>query len=153
MKKINLTLIASIICLYAAAQDSYTEIVRSTIKTEKKALIAEVLQLSDAESQVFWPVYNEYEEKLYEINTSYFDVIQEFADHYENMSDDKAKEIINKADQVKMQKAKLEKAYTKKFLKVLPPKKALRYLQASNKIDVLIDAHLAGEIPLLEDID
>lgn len=153
MKKFNLTFLLSFVAIALYAQDSYMEIVRSTIKTEKKALIAEVMQLSDAESSVFWPVYNEYEDKLYILNTDYFNVVKDFADNFDNMSAEKATDIILKANKFSTNEAKLEKTYLKKMMKVISPQKTLRYFQASNKIQVMIDAQLAAEIPLLESIE
>jgi len=153
MKKVTLTLLTYIFAATVFAQNSYLEIVRSTIKTEKKALIAEVMQLSDAESSLFWPVYNEFEEKYYKLNSEYYTLIQEFASNFENMSAEKSTEILLKANKSHLDKAKLEKAYIKKMTKVLSPQKALRFFQASNKISLMIDAALASEIPLLESIE
>lgn len=153
MKKNLLTLLFSIFAIALYAQDSYMEIVRSTIKTEKKALIAEVMQLTDAESSGFWEIYNEFDEKMYKINTSYFTIVQDFADNFEKMSADKATDIINKANKINMERVKLEKTYLKKMMKVISPQKTLRFYQASNKIEIMIDAQLAAEIPLLESIE
>lgn len=153
MKKINLTLLLSFFAIALYAQDSYMEIVRSTIKTEKKALIAEVMEFTDEESLAFWPVYNEFDEKLYKINTGYYTIVKEFADNFENMSAEKATDIINKAGKYSMDKEKLKSKYNKKILKVISPQKTLRFMQASGKIEVMIDAQLAAEIPLLESIE
>ena len=153
MKKILVTLLICSFTFTVFAQNSYIEIVHSTIKTEKKALIAEVMQLSDDEGSKFWPVYNEYEEKLYKINTDYFNIIMEFADNYENMSAEVASNILSKANKVSLDKAKLEKTYIKKMAKVISPQKTLRYFQASSKIETIIKAQLAEEIPLLENIE
>ncbi len=153
MKKIYFTLLC---CFFAAstyAQNSYMEIVRSTLKTEKKALIAEVMQLSDAESTGFWEVYNEYEQKQYTLNTDFYNVVMDFADNYENMSDEKAIELMNKVNKFDFATSKLDKIYLKKMLKVVSPQKALRFFQASRKIQTLINAELAAEVPLLETID
>lgn len=38
-------------------------------------------------------------------------------------------------------------------MKVLSPQKTLRFMQASSKIEVMIDAQLAAEIPLLESVE
>ena len=153
MKKINLTFLLSFLAIALYAQDSYMEIVRSTIKTEKKALIAEVMQLSDEESSVFWPVYNEFEENMYKLNTDYFKLVQEFADNFENMSAEKATDILKKANKYSLDREKLKNKYIKKIMKVLSPQKTLRFMQASSKIEVMIDAQLAAEIPLLESIE
>ena len=45
---------------------------------------------------------------------------------------------------------KLEKQYYKKFKKILPAGKAARFFQAENKIETMIDAQLALDIPLIE---
>jgi hypothetical protein len=154
MKKISLILLFSFIAaLTYAQQNDYIELVRSTIKTEKKALIAEVMQLSDAESQVFWPVYNEYQEKRYAINTNLFNLITDFAENFENMSPEKATDIAMTSNKHDMDILKLEKTYFKKISKMISPQKAFRFLQAENKIEAMINAQLASEIPLLESIE
>ena len=153
MKKINLTTLLCFLVIAVYAQDSYMEIVRSTIKTEKKALIAEVMQLSDEEAKVFWPIYNEYQDKLYKVNTDYFNVVKDFADNFESMSSETASDILLRANKISLEQAKLEKTYLKKMMKVISPQKTLRFFQASNKIEVMIDAQLAAEIPLLESIE
>ena len=153
MKKIFLTLLISTFAYTLFAQNSYIEIVRSTIKTEKKALIAEVMQLSDEENLAFWDVYNEYDEKLYKVNTDYFKVVMDFADNFEKMTPEMATDIMKRANKYSMDVAKLEKTYLKKMAKVISPQKTLRFFQASNKIQAMIDAQMAAEIPLLESIE
>ena len=40
------------------------ELIRSVVQTERKAVVAKNMQLTEAESEGFWPVYNEYTEDL-----------------------------------------------------------------------------------------
>ena len=153
MKRLTLTFVASLLAITIYAQNSYMEIVRSTIKTEKKALIAEVMELSDSENIPFWEVYNEYDEKLYKLNTDYFAVITDFADNFDNMTDEKATDLLNRATKHNVDQAKLEKTYIKKMTKVISPQRTLRFFQAMNKIQAMIDAQLAAEVPLLDHIE
>ena len=154
MKKILMILFASVISLSAFAQQAtdYAEIVRSAISTEKKALIADVMQFSDQEGQVFWPLYNEYQNKLYAIGTKKYQLILKFADHFDNMAEEEAKNILMEANDIDAEYLKLKKTYIKKFLKVLPAQTVLRYFQAENKIKLLIDAKISSEIPLLNNL-
>ena len=87
MKKLNLLLFALVLGITVNAQDfnDYLEVSREVLKTEKKALIADLMQFSSEESQVFWPLYNEYEDKKYVVNTKYFNLVQKFADNFENL--------------------------------------------------------------------
>ncbi len=116
-------------------------------------MIAEVMQLSDEKSKEFWPLYNEFQEKLYTVNTKIFNLIQDFADNYGKMSGEKATQILNSAIAVDQERLKVEKGYFKKFQKILTPQETLRYYQAENKIETMINAELALEIPLLEAIE
>ena len=55
---------------------SNMEILRDKIKADKKLLIAENLGLTEAESKVFWPVYEEYQKELEAINQRLGKMIQ-----------------------------------------------------------------------------
>ncbi len=154
MKKLLTALFISAISISAFAQsvDDYAEVVRSVISTEKKVLITEVMQLSGSESTAFWALYNEYQEKLYKVGTKRVQLIKDFAENFDTMSGDKAKEVMLSANAIEGEYLKLKKSYTKKFMKILPAKKVLRYFQAENKIKLLIDSEISSEIPLLNDL-
>ena len=66
------------------------------------------------------------------------------------MSDEAAIELGLASITVDQNLLKLEKQYYKKFQKILPGKKVLRYFQVENKVKALIDAQMALEIPLVE---
>jgi len=154
MKKAILTLVILVMAITAQAQfNDYLEVTREVIKTEKKAMIAEVMQLSEEKSKVFWPLYNEFQEKLYIVNTKAFNLIQDFAANYGNMSAEKATELLKAAMAIDQERLKVEKTFFKKFQKILSPQKTLRYYQAENKIETMINSELASEIPLLEAIE
>jgi hypothetical protein len=155
MKKycILITLIWLSIQVNAQQLNDYMEVSREVLKTEKKAIIAELMQLTEEESGAFWPLYNEYQNKLYEVGTKRINLIMDFAENFDNMPDEKASEIIKTSQSIDMELLKLDKTYAKKFMKILTPQKALRYLQAENKIKNLINAELALEIPLLDSIE
>jgi len=137
--------------MFAQSTNDYMEVERAALKTEKKAIIVEAMAFTDEESKVFWPLYNEYSEKKYVINTNVYTNITDYADNYEALSGEKAIELWNNSMKYKGELAKLEKSYFKKFLKILPGKKAARYFQLENKLNMLIQAELAIEIPLIQE--
>lgn len=137
--------------LFAQTLDDYMEVQRGVLKTEKKAVVAEAMQFTDAESTVFWPLYNEYNDKKYTLNTKVYQLIKKFADNYETMSDETAIELWKENMKIKQELMKLEKSYFAKFQKILTGKKVTRYFQTENKIQALINAQLAIEIPLIEE--
>src|SRR4051812_15020423 len=58
---------------------AYVSLLRSDLRAEKTAIIAEVMQFTDAEDQKFWPIYREYETELAAINTERMALVKEYA--------------------------------------------------------------------------
>jgi len=152
MKKLILGTIMMLFASVAISQttDDYIEILRGVLKTEKKAAIAEVMNLTQQEGEVFWPLYNEFDAKEYVIQTKRVKIIKDFAENYETLTDEKADELMTSYLKYKQELLNLSKTYYKKFKKILPAGKAARFLQAENKIAVLVDFHLSAEIPFVE---
>ena len=148
---LSFILVATIsISAYAQVDNDYLEIARDVLKTEKKAAIAEIMQLTEVESKPFWNLYNEYQGKLYLVQNKRIDIIQDYSENYETLSDEKADELWLASQAYVAEILKLEKIYYKKFKKIIPAGKAARFFQAENKIETMINASLALEIPLIE---
>jgi len=152
MKKLVLSLIAvfAVSFIYAQTVDDYVELVRTQLKADKKVVVAEVLQLQPGEGDLFWPLYDEYNSSMYTIQTKRVKLIKDFAESYENMTAEKADELVLKMLSVKQELLTLDKKYYSKFKKVLPVTKVATYFQLENKIETLVNAKLAVEIPLLQ---
>ncbi len=152
MKQILLFAFALVITLTSTAQteNDYLEMSREVLKIEKKAAITNVMQLTESESQPFWNLYNDFQGKLYTIQNKRIALIKDFAGNYESLSNEKADELMVNYMKYQSELLKLKKSYYKKFKKILPAGKAARFFQAENKIETLIDAELALEIPMIE---
>lgn len=152
MKKILIAVAALAWSLGMLAQsgNDYLELTREVLKVEKKAAVTEAMQLSDAESQPFWNLYNEYQTALYVVQNKRIDIIKDYAEHFDSLSDEKADELWMGSMQYRNELLKLKKKYYAKFKKVVSPGKAARFMQLENKIETLIDAQLALDIPLIE---
>jgi len=135
---------------FAQTENDYLEIVRDVLKTEKKAAIADVMMLTEEESQPFWSLYNEFESALYEVHNKRIDIIKDYAKNYETMTDEKADELTNRMFKFESELMKIEKTYYKKFKKIVPAGKAAKLMQANNKIETMVNYELAASIPLVE---
>jgi hypothetical protein len=152
-KTFVLTLALLAAAVFALAQDepaSNMDILRDKIKADKKLLIAQNLGLTEAESKVFWPVYEEYQKELGAINQRLGKAIQGYATEYnaKSLTDEKAKALMSEAISVEEAEVALKKSYLEKLSGIIPATKAARYLQMENKIRAIIKFDLAGEIPL-----
>lgn len=146
---------AIVIGLYApvasAQQDrDVMEVMRSQIATKRQALVAENLQLSEAESEKFWPVYRDFQYERAPLIDRRLENIKSFRDNYETMTDDQARLIVDAVVKYEEDMLKLTRKFIREFRKVLPERKVMRYLQIERKLDAVIDFDLARVIPLTE---
>jgi hypothetical protein len=128
------------------------EILRQKIKADKKLVVAQYLDLSDAEGKTFWPVYDAYQKDLTQINQRLVAMIKAYADAYNKgpVTNEAAKKLLDEAVAVDDAEAKLKSALVPKVLGALPATKAARYIQIENKIRAALRYELADNIPLVE---
>jgi hypothetical protein len=133
-----------------AAKTTNLEILRDTIRANKKALVAVNLTLTDAESAAFWPVYDRYQKDLGAVNDRMVQVIQDYTTSYRDLSDEKAQQLIEQYLTIEDDRAKVRRTYLGDFSKALPGKKVARFYQIENKMDAVLRYDLAAEIPVVE---
>jgi hypothetical protein len=135
-----------------AVVDSKMEILRQKIKTDKKYIVSENLDLTDAEAKGFWPLYESYQKDLQKINQRIKDMASTYiaADARGPISDQLAKKLVS--DSLEIERAELDakKAILAKVAKVLPSYKVAKYAQMENKMRALVKYELAVNIPLIE---
>jgi hypothetical protein len=137
----------------AAAQEKPTDnmqILREKVRADKKLLVAENMQLTEAEAKAFWPVYEQYQDELFLLRTRTLRLINDFADAYEKMNNETAKKLMDEFITIENLGPKLRQAYLPKFRKVLPEVKVVRYYQIENKIRAALFYEFAANIPLMK---
>ena len=153
MKKVLVLVLVVVCCsfvssVFAQSKTDEAEIARANIQAQKKEIVAANMQLTDAESKAFWPVYNEFQNGLRQINDKLGAVIGDFAKNYNTMTDAKAAEILNGYLAAEKERLVLKEKYVPKFKKVLPMIKVTRYYQIENKLEAMVRYQLVKEIPL-----
>jgi len=153
--KVTLVLVALVMVMVSvftvAAQEKPSDnmqIVLEKVRADKKLLVAENMQLTEAEAKAFWPVYNQYQDELFLLRSRTAKLIKNYADAYDKMSNDAAKKLLDEFMTIEALGPKLRQAYLPKFRKVLPEIKVARYYQIENKINAALMYELATNIPL-----
>jgi hypothetical protein len=145
------------LCLLWVAQDfagaqsarDVVEVMRSDLKTDRKALIAEQMALTDQESNAFWPLYRSYRDEVDRANDTVVNLLLEYADLYPNVPDAKATEMLKSYAKTEEKLFSIRKKYLKKFSKILPPSKLFRFAQLDNRLDLSTRVGMAVSIPLM----
>jgi Spy/CpxP family protein refolding chaperone len=126
------------------------QIILKQVMTDKRAVYAQNLQLTDAESRAFWPVYDEYEIKAKKLNDEFLALVDDYAAKFGSISDADATEMLKTKMRIEKEREDLKQAYTKKVAKALPPVKALRYAQIETRLDNMLRREVYGLIPLAQ---
>ena len=151
MKKLFLfAFLFSLINVFAQDADSYIEVLKSEIKTDKKAIITETMEFTEQESAAFWPVYNEFEHELEKLSGKRIANIKDFAANYDSLTDKKADELINNSFNFLEDRLSLNEKYYKKFAEVLTPMVAAKYMQLEHQIQLVMDLNIAANLPLIK---
>jgi hypothetical protein len=129
---------------------AYVELLRSDLRSQKIALITELMQFTEDEDPKFWPVYREYETELATLNDQRIALIKEYADKYETITDGVADRLALGALDAEGQRHKLKVKYYERFKSVLSPRTAARFLQVENQILLLLDLQIAAALPIVQ---
>ncbi len=146
-------LIALFVVSKASAQsslDSYIELMRSDLQTQKKALLTEAMQFTDEEAKVFWPMYREYELEGAKLGDRRLAILKDYAEHYENLDDKKTEELLKSSFDLQKDRLSLREKYYKKAVKLIGIKRAARWAQIENQIQNLLEAQISAQVPLLK---
>jgi hypothetical protein len=147
---IALLLVAFASPLVAQNMDDYVELLRSDIKTERKAIITEVMQFTEEESGIFWPIYREYELEMDKLTDRSLALIKEYAEHWEMMTDEVADDLYKRVFKLRKDETSTDEKYYKKFRKEISAISAVKFMQVNRQIDLLIDLQIAASLPLIE---
>jgi len=149
-KLISIMLFLGISSIFAQDVNSYIELLRSDVKTEKKSIIMQVMQFSEEEASAFWTIYREYEFELDKLGDKRVAFIKEFAENYQKMTDKKADEIMERAFDFQEERLKLNRNLYKKLKEKLSPSKSAKFIQLEHQFELIIDLQINAGLPLIE---
>ena len=114
----------------------------------KVAFITEKINLNSKEAQVFWPVYNECQDKKDKINAQRRSTREYYRQNEASLSDKEIEEILNKLVGFEQQEINLFVEYNNKYKQLLPVKKVMDLYIAENQFKAWIINKLRGTAPL-----
>jgi hypothetical protein len=129
---------------------AYVELLRSDVRSQKVAILTELMNFSEAEDAAFWPIYREYDVELSKINDDRLKLIADYAKSYDTMTDAIADRIAKGALDLESRRHELKTKYYERIKGALSPKQAARFLQVENQLLLLIDLQIASALPVVQ---
>jgi len=128
----------------------YVELLRSDIKFQKKFIVSQTMNFSEPDGSVFWPIYKEYEKELDKLGDKRLANINDFAENYKKMTDQKADEIIIQAFNYQEERLELKRKIYNQIKEKLNPSTAAKFIQLEHHIQLIVDLKINAELPLIE---
>ncbi|HEX7880265.1 MAG TPA: hypothetical protein VF720_12700 [Candidatus Eisenbacteria bacterium] len=159
MKRTKLSILAllavttlTLPALLLAQKESEIQSVRADLQADRQAVVAANLPMTEAESAAFWPVYREYRAEMAVVGDGLQKLITDYAATYNKsaMTDEQGMMMTKEYLKLRKESLSIREKYVGKFGKIIPGKSVMRLYQVENKLDVVVDASLAGNIPLAE---
>jgi hypothetical protein len=133
-----------------ALTDQQIDLMRKDIQSQKRQVIAANMKLTDKEAEQFWPIFDQYNGELIQINNKKYAAIKEFARSYDTLTGEQAEKLTRDGLEVDQAVAQLRQKYIPIFSKVIPGKKTALFMQLDRRLVMMIDLQLSAGIPLVE---
>ena len=138
----------------SAAEVTDMKALRTEVRADKKAFVASTLQLTAAEAKRFWPVYETYQRAVDGANRRRTVALEGLIVLDRPISDLYARSLANDLIAADETEIKARRTLHNRLMRgvptrVLPPKKAARYLQLESKIRAMQDYDVASTIQLV----
>lgn len=120
---------------------------KEKIAAAKIAFITKELNLTPQEAQVFWPVYNQFQNETQELNKKRKSELMNAKNNIDAMSDADVAKVIDNEFGYQQQELDVRKKYNEEFKKVLPVKKVAKFWVAEQKFKLFLLKQLKEQAP------
>jgi hypothetical protein len=128
---------------------AYIELMRADIRQQKAELMGSVMELSAEDAAKFWPIYSEYDADLTKLNDQRVANIEEYARTYNQMTDEKADELIKKSLAYQKERGELLAKTYERVKEAVGATTAARFVQVEHQLLLIIDLQIASSLPVV----
>jgi 16S rRNA A1518/A1519 N6-dimethyltransferase RsmA/KsgA/DIM1 with predicted DNA glycosylase/AP lyase activity len=156
MKKLLLIAIVVFIGIQSFGQTSSAseeELVKSYFKLSKKALFEANMKMSDVQATAFWPLYNKFETEAGKLQDDRITFLKEYAENFENITEEQADEFIKKVFQYRKKMLALKMKYYKQVKKATNSLVATRFLEIEQYVQTAVMYEILESLPFVGDND
>ena len=127
---------------------AYIGLLRSDVRQQKAEIMGAVMLLSAEDAAKFWPIYSDYDAQLTKLNDQRVENIKEYARAYDQMTDEKADELIQKSVAFQKRRAELLAQTYDKVKQALGAVTAARFAMVEHQLLLIIDLQIVSSLPV-----
>jgi hypothetical protein len=123
-------------------------VTKQQVQTQRQQIVAQNLPLTESQATKFWPLYQEYRLAVGKLADQKIALITT-PTAADTATDKEIQDRLTKWVSLNGDYAKLQGDWIKKFQPVLGSRGTLRFYQIETRLDLIVQAALASEIPLV----
>lgn len=149
MKNTFLLLLALTLSIAVKSQESpsYNQLEGKVLKEDKKTIVKQSIVITNEEADFFWPLYEEYNIKMNDLNTKYISLLMEYSEKQGELNFDQTMDLWEDTMDVRNKLLKLEKKYYKKMVQEMSPVKIVNYFNIERELRAKTEVELLNIIP------
>ena len=125
------------------------DLIRSDVSTQKKSIINNVMQFSEADAKIFWPIYEQYQMESSTLGNEAAALIKEYVEGFDTMTDSKAASLMTRTFDLRKRGLDLRFKYYQLVSKALSPIKAAKFMQIDNQLVTMLELQLTSNLPFI----
>ncbi|MGI9220748.1 MAG: hypothetical protein ACR2QS_06905 [Woeseiaceae bacterium] len=138
----------------ATASDPEVHQARALLQSGREDIVKDEMRFSEEEAADFWPVYERYQVALQSVRDRFADVLVSYTNAYRAgaVTEELAIQYVEEYLDIQKEELEIKLDYLNDFREVLPARKAGRFYQLENKIEVEIEYQLSLIVPLMDPV-
>lgn len=127
---------------------AYIGLLRSDVRQQKAEIMGAVMVLSAEDAAKFWPIYSDYDAQLTKLNDQRVENIKEYARAYDQITDEKADELIQKSLAYQKERSALLVQTYDKVKQALGAVTTARFAMVEHQLLLIIDLQIVSSLPV-----
>ena len=136
--------------LFSQSNNDEISIIQASFGMEKKDIVKSFVIIPENKKNVFWEIYDEYEMKRKELGKVRIELLNEYAEKWENLKGEDADLLVKKAIDLNKKTDKLVTTYYKKVKKATSAEIAVKFYEVETYILTTIRFYIKNTIPFVE---
>ncbi|MGY6275518.1 hypothetical protein [Methylomonas sp. MgM2] len=134
----------------SSEEDKGMEMFRFSLRMDKLEFVKKAMHLSEEQEKKFLDEYFPYDTELKMLNDERLSIIQEYADKFEQITDNEADKLVKRSFDFRKKRLALLEKYYEKIAKATSKVIAARFLQVESVLQGAGDVTIGASIPLME---
>ncbi|MBV8772777.1 MAG: hypothetical protein JO166_10695 [Deltaproteobacteria bacterium] len=134
----------------AASPKSQQQLDIAAAKAQRKAVVGQNMQLTAAQAEAFWPLYDAYEGQMDRIEDRHIREIKNYVESYNKLTNADANRKLDEVMAIQQARLNVQQQYIPKFRAALPGVAVTRFFQIDNKLRAMVQCNIAQMVPLAQ---